>query len=60
MVGPKCLYPSGNAENGKEGWSIVVDDELDCVWLGWDGWWTRLGWDSVCYVRYRKPGAETS
>lgn len=55
MVGPYCLYPGSNAENGKEGWEIVVDDELHCVWLGRYGWWTRLGWDSCNYVRYRKP-----
>ena len=58
MVGPKAVYTSGNVEHGVQGWSIVIDDESDCVWVGWQGWWTRVGWDCICYVRYRKPAEE--
>jgi hypothetical protein len=54
MIGPKQLSPNANAVHGELGWSIVVDDELDCVWVGYQGWWTRVGWDSIRYVRYRK------
>jgi hypothetical protein len=60
LVGPKALYPSGYAEHGKDGWSVVIDDDLRCVWVGREGHWTRIGWDNVRYISFHKPAEDTA
>ncbi len=59
MVGPKQLPPNQSAVDGKDGWMVVIDDELRCVWIGYQHnggpWWSRVDWDNVRYCRYHQP-----
>ena len=65
MVGPYEFHSNGNVVHGQEGWQVVVDDELNCVWIGRHDraavgeaeratYWTRVGWDTIRYLRYRQ------
>ena len=58
MVGPKELNPRDYAEHGTQ-WTILIDDERNCVWIGWQGeWWSRVEWGNIQYVRYCKANGQ--
>lgn len=61
MVGPKAIYPNTPVENGKDGFTVFVDESGHSrgVWIVWDRaeqeciHTTLLPWENIRYIRWR-------
>jgi hypothetical protein len=65
MVGPKQIVPQANIENGKLGWTILVDrspegkPQPDRIWIGHpDYGWTEQHITGARYIRWWIEGDE--